>query len=555
MAVAKHIQVYDTTLRDGCQSEDVSLTIADKVQIAQRLDDMGFDYIEGGWPGSNDRDAAFFGEIKKVKLKHAKIAAFGATRRAGVRAAQDRNLQLLLRAETAVATIVGKTWDFHVREALRISEAQNLEILNDSIAFLKKHVDEAIFDAEHFFDGYFSNPEFAIACLKAVDEAKADIICLCDTNGGRLPHEIDAAIKAARAAVSCPIAIHCHNDSEVAVANTLAGVEAGATQVQGTINGVGERCGNANLVSIIANLQLKLGYNCVPQAKLKHLRELSMLVYELANISPFARQPYVGRSAFAHKAGLHASGIQRNTHTYEHIEPESVGNDRRVLLSELSGRANLIYKAREFGIELDPSNDKIEPLLDELKRLEGAGYVFDGADASFELLMLRKLGRAKDHFEFVSFRVFDDKWHEDQAPFSEAVVVIEGPDGVRTRNAAIGNGPVNALDSALRSALVPYYPNLATMHLADYKVRVLDNGRGTAARVRVLIESTDGKRRWGTVGLSDNVVEASWQALVDSVEYKLHKDNAKPRSRAHAKSNGAMPRAARAGAGAAGKTS
>ncbi|MGC1344197.1 MAG: citramalate synthase [Candidatus Binataceae bacterium] len=555
MAVAKHIQVYDTTLRDGCQSEDVSLTIADKVQIAQRLDDMGFDYIEGGWPGSNDRDAAFFGEIKKVKLKHAKIAAFGATRRAGVRAAQDRNLQLLLRAETAVATIVGKTWDFHVREALRISEAQNLEILNDSIAFLKKHVDEAIFDAEHFFDGYFSNPEFAIACLKAVDEAKADIICLCDTNGGRLPHEIDAALKAARAAVSCPIAIHCHNDSEVAVANTLAGVEAGATQVQGTINGVGERCGNANLVSIIANLQLKLGYNCVPQAKLKHLRELSMLVYELANISPFARQPYVGRSAFAHKAGLHASGIQRNTHTYEHIEPESVGNDRRVLLSELSGRANLIYKAREFGIELDPSNDKIEPLLDELKRLEGAGYVFDGADASFELLMLRKLGRAKDHFEFVSFRVFDDKWHEDQAPFSEAVVVIEGPDGVRTRNAAIGNGPVNALDSALRSALVPYYPNLATMHLADYKVRVLDNGRGTAARVRVLIESTDGKRRWGTVGLSDNVVEASWQALVDSVEYKLHKDNAKPRSRAHAKSNGAMPRAARAGTSVAGKTS
>ncbi len=554
MAVAKHIQVYDTTLRDGCQSEDVSLTIADKVQIAQRLDDMGFDYIEGGWPGSNDRDAAFFGEIKKARLKHAKIAAFGSTRRAGVRAAQDRNLQLLLRAETPVATIVGKTWDFHVREALRISEAQNLEILNDSIAFLKKHVDEAIFDAEHFFDGYFSNPEFAIACLKAVDEAKADIICLCDTNGGRLPHEIDAAIKAARAAVSCPIAIHCHNDSEVAVANTLAGVEAGASQVQGTINGVGERCGNANLVSIIANLQLKLGYNCVPQAKLKHLRELSMLVYELANISPFARQPYVGRSAFAHKAGLHASGIQRNTHTYEHIEPESVGNDRRVLLSELSGRANLIYKAREFGIELDPSNDKIEPLLDELKRLEGAGYVFDGADASFELLMLRKLGRAKDHFEFVSFRVFDDKWHEDQAPFSEAVVVIEGPDGVRTRNAAIGNGPVNALDSALRSALVPYYPNLATMHLADYKVRVLDNGRGTAARVRVLIESTDGKRRWGTVGLSDNVVEASWQALVDSVEYKLHKDNAKPRSRAHAKSNGAMPRAARAGDGA-GKTS
>jgi 2-isopropylmalate synthase len=551
MAVAKHIQVYDTTLRDGCQSEDVSLTIADKVQIAQRLDDMGFDYIEGGWPGSNDRDAAFFIEVKKVKLRHAKVAAFGSTRRAGVRAAQDRNLLLQLRAETPVATVVGKTWDFHVREALRISEAANLEILNDSIAFLKKHVDEAIFDAEHFFDGYFSNPDFAIACLKAVDDAKADLICLCDTNGGRLPHEIDAAVKAARAAVGCPIAIHCHNDSEVAVANTLAAVEAGAVQVQGTINGVGERCGNANLISIIANLQLKLGYNCIPQAKLRHLRELSMLVYELANITPFARQPYVGRSAFAHKGGLHASGIQRNTHTYEHIEPESVGNDRRVLLSELSGRANLIYKAREFGIELDPANDKIEPLLKELKRLEGEGYIFDGADASFELLMLRTLGLAKDHFEFVSFRVFDDKWHEDQAPFSEAVVVIEGPDGARTRNAAIGNGPVNALDSALRSALVPYYPNLASMHLADYKVRVLDNGRGTAARVRVLIESTDGKRRWGTVGLSDNVVEASWQALVDSVEYKLHKDNARPRVRAHPKANGAAPRTSKARAGGA----
>ncbi|HUY26049.1 MAG TPA: citramalate synthase [Candidatus Binataceae bacterium] len=549
MAVIKHIQVYDTTLRDGCQSEDVSLTVADKVQIARRLDDMGFDYIEGGWPGSNERDAAFFREIKKAHLKHAKIAAFGSTRRARVRAAQDRNLQLLLRAETPVATVVGKTWDFHVREALRISERENLEILSDSIAYLKKHVDEAIFDAEHFFDGYFSNPEFALECLRAVDQAGADIICLCDTNGGRLPHEIDAAVKAARAAVSCPVAIHCHNDSEVAVANTIAAVEAGAVQVQGTINGVGERCGNANLISIIANLQLKLGYNCVPQAKLKHLRELSMIVYELANITPFARQAYVGRSAFAHKAGLHVSGIQRNAHTYEHVEPAAVGNDRRVLLSELSGRANLIYKAREFGIEVDSANDKLEALLEELKRLEGAGYTFDGADASFELLMLRTLGLAKDHFEFVSFRVFDDKWHEDQAPFSEAVVVIEGPDGVRTRNAAIGNGPVNALDSALRSALIPYYPNLETMHLADYKVRVLDNGRGTAARVRVLIESTDGIRRWGTVGLSDNVVEASWQALVDSVEYKLHKDNAKPRSRiraAHAKSNGAQPRAPRA---------
>jgi 2-isopropylmalate synthase len=545
MADAKHIQVYDTTLRDGCQSEDVSLTVEDKVTIAERLDDLGFDYVEGGWPGSNDRDAAFFNEIKKSKLRHAKIAAFGSTRRSGIRAAADRNLQLLVRTGTQVATVVGKTWDMHVREALRIPLNENLEILNDTIAFLKKHFDEAIFDAEHFFDGYFHNPEYALACLKAVDEAGVTLIALCDTNGGRLPHEIEAAVTAARAAVNCPVGIHCHNDSEVAVANTLAGVHGGAVQVQGTINGVGERCGNANLISIVANLQLKLGYHCVPPAKLKTLREVSMLVYELANITPFARQPYVGRSAFAHKGGLHVSGIQRNTATYEHIDPSLVGNDRRVLLSELSGRANIVYKAKEFGLQLDSANDKIPMLLDELKRLESAGYAFDGADASFELLMLRTLGLSREHFNFVSFRVFDDKWHEDRAPFSEAVVVIEGPDGSRTRNSAIGNGPVNALDSALRQALLPYYPNLADMQLVDYKVRVLDNGAGTEARVRVLIESTDGKRRWGTVGLSSNVVEASWQALVDSVEYKLHKDNVKARHKAASKQNGARPRAHR----------
>jgi 2-isopropylmalate synthase len=546
MADAKHIQVYDTTLRDGCQSEDVSLTVEDKVTIAERLDDLGFDYVEGGWPGSNDRDAAFFKEIRKSKLRHAKIAAFGSTRRSGVRAAADRNLQLLVRTGTQVATVVGKTWDMHVREALRIPLNENLEILNDTIAFLKKNFDEAIFDAEHFFDGYFHNPEYALACLKAVDEAGVTLIALCDTNGGRLPGEIEAAVTAAHAAVNCPIGIHCHNDSEVAVANTLAGVHAGAVQVQGTINGFGERCGNANLVSIVANLQLKLGYHCVPPAKLKTMREVSTLVYELANITPFARQPYVGRSAFAHKGGLHVSGIQRNTATYEHIDPALVGNDRRVLLSELSGRANIVYKAKEFGLDLNAANDKIPVLLDELKRLEGAGYTFDGADASFELLMLRTLGLSREHFNFVSFRVFDDKWHEDKAPFSEAVVVLEGPDGVRTRNSAIGNGPVNALDSALRKALLDYYPNLADMQLVDYKVRVLDNGAGTEARVRVLIESTDGKRRWGTVGLSSNVVEASWQALVDSVEYKLHKDNVKPRHKVASKQNGARPRSARA---------
>jgi 2-isopropylmalate synthase len=553
MAVAKKIQLYDTTLRDGCQSEDVSLTIENKLQIAQRLDDLGIDYIEGGWPGSNPRDAAFFTEIKRVRLHRARIVAFGSTRRHGVRAAQDRNLELILRADTSAACVVGKTWDLHVREALRIPLKANLEILHDTISYLKKNLDEVFFDAEHFFDGYAMNPEYATACLKAVADAGVDLICLCDTNGGRLPDEVAATTSAARAAVPTPLGIHCHNDAEVAVANTLAAVKNGATQVQGTINGLGERCGNANLVSIIANLQLKLGYECVPPARLKMLSETSRLVYELANIAPHPRQAYVGRSAFAHKAGLHVSGIQRNVHTYEHIDPALVGNDRRVLLSELSGRANILYKTREFGFGNDLQPDQLDKLLDELKRLEGEGYTFDGADASFELLMLRTLGLATDHFHFVSFRVFDDKWHEDHAPFSEAVVVIEGPDRQRSRTSAIGNGPVNALDSALRQALLPYYPKLQGMQLVDYKVRVLDDGVGTGARVRVLIESTDGTRQWGTVGLSSNVVEASWQALVDSVEFKLHKDAVRPKlgrgsARATAKTNGTIATRVRAGA-------
>ncbi|HKV55451.1 MAG TPA: citramalate synthase [Candidatus Binataceae bacterium] len=565
MAAVKKIQIYDTTLRDGCQSEDVSLTVADKLEIAGRLDELGIDYIEGGWPGSNPRDAAFFTEVKGLKLRHAKIVAFGATRRAGIKASADRNLQLILRTGTSAACVVGKTWDLHVREALRLPLPENLEILHDTIKYLKKHLDEVIFDAEHFFDGHALNPQYALACLKAVEDAGADLICLCDTNGGRLPHEIEASVLAARAAVGTPLGIHCHNDCEVAVANTIAAVRNGAVQVQGTINGFGERCGNGNLVSIIANLQLKLGYDCVAPDKLKTLQETSMLVYELANVAPSPRQAFVGRSAFTHKAGLHVSGIQRNVRTYEHIDPATVGNDRRVILSELSGRANILYKTREFGLDAQLDKRQIESLLNELKRLEGLGYTFDGADASFELLMLRTLGVGHDHFNFVSFRVFDDKWHEDQVPLSEAVVVIEGPDRQRTRTSAIGNGPINALDAALRQALVPYYPNLAKMQLVDYKVRVLDDGAGTGARVRVLIESTDGSRRWGTVGVSANVIEASWQALLDSVEFKLHKDQTKPQKPAavveqsarlagrnglkpNGATNGAKPAEARVGA-------
>src|SRR5271166_4675886 len=449
MTESKKIQIYDTTLRDGCQSEDVNLTLADKLSIAEKLDELGVGYIEGGWPGSNERDAAFFDAVRKLKLQHSKIAAFGSTRRAGIAAEKDRNLDLILRAKTPVATVVGKTWDLHVREALRITNEDNLEILHDTVAYLKKNVDEVILDAEHFFDGYAANASFALNCVRAASDAGADLICLCDTNGGRLPMEIEAGVKAAMAVAACPIGVHCHNDSEVAVANTIAGVRAGASQVQGTINGFGERCGNANLVSIIPNLQLKLGYECLPADKLAKLSDVSKLVYELANIPPNPRQPYVRRSAFAHKGGLHVSAIQRNVRTYEHIDPALVGNDRRVVLSELAGKSNIIFKACEFGIEVTEDNPMIGGLLDELKRLEGEGYAYDGADASFQLVMLRALGLEKEHFKFVSFRVFDDKWDEEQAPFSEAIIVIDGPDGRRSRSSAIGNGPVNALDSAL----------------------------------------------------------------------------------------------------------
>ena len=523
------IHTYDTTLRDGSQGEGINFSLQDKLLITRRLDELGVDFVEGGYPLSNPKDFEYFQEVRQLPLRHARVVAFGMTRRKGVSPAEDTCLKALLDARTPVVTIVGKTWDLHVRQVLGTTLDENLRMISDSVAYCKAQGREVIYDAEHFFDGYKANPEYALQTLRAAEAAGAAVIVLCDTNGGRLPHEIEAGVEAAGEAVRCPLGIHPHNDCEVAVANAIAGVRAGAVQVQGTINGIGERCGNANLVSIIPDLQLKLGYQCVPPARLKMLREVSMLVYELANVTPHTRQAYVGHSAFTHKAGLHVSGIQRSVHTYEHIDPAAVGNDRHVVLSELSGRANILYKSKEFGLDIEPSNEKIGVLLDELKRLEALGYTFDGADASFELLMLRTLGFAREHFRFVSFRVFDDKWHEDHTPFSEAVVVIDGPDGVRSRNSATGNGPVNALDSALRGALMPYFPALEAMQLADYKVRVL-------------IESTDGRRRWGTVGLSSNVVEASWQALVDSVEYKLHKDAAKPRIVKHPPANGTRPR-------------
>jgi 2-isopropylmalate synthase len=520
----KRIALYDTTLRDGAQSEDVAFTLEDKLCIAAELDGCGVSYVEGGWPGSNPRDAEFFSEVRKLNLSHARIAAFGSTRRPNVTAANDLNLRQLLRAETPVVTIVGKTWDLHVRDDLRVSHAKNLEIIGDSIDYLKQRVDEVIFDAEHFFDGYKADSEYALQCLRAAAEAGADVLVLCDTRGGSMPDEIRAGVEAATSTDANAIGIHCHNDCELAVANSLAAVEAGATQVQGTINGFGERCGNANLCSVIPNLQLKLGYDCISAEQLKLLPHVSRIVYELANIEPYKRQAYVGASAFAHKGGLHVAAVQKNRETYEHIDPALVGNVQRVLVSDLSGRSNILYKAKEFGLDIDSADPAVRAIVDEVKRLESAGFQYEGADASFELLMQKALHGKVSHFRLLTFRVTNFKPDDEEHALSEATVRIEAPDGTIEHTAAQGNGPLNALDRALRKALRPYYPELDRMHLLDYKVRVLGGGADTDATVRVLIESGDDDSKWGTVGVSQNVIEASWQALVDSVEYKLYKD-------------------------------
>jgi len=539
--MAKVVEIYDTTLRDGCQAEDIALTLDDKLRIAERLDSMGVCYVEGGWPGSNPRDEAFFEKVQGLRLKRIKVAAFGSTRRAGTRASQDRNLAKLLGSNTPVVTIFGKCWDLHVRDDLRIPLPENVDLIGDTVRYLKKHVDEVIFDAEHFFDGFHHNPEYALACVGSAADAGADLLCLCETNGGRLPHEVAAGVDAVGQATGTAIGIHCHNDSELAVANTLVAVERGACQVQGTVNGFGERCGNTNLCSVIANLQLKMGYRVLTAANLKRLQELSRFVDELANIEPNKRQAFVGRSAFAHKGGVHVAAVQRNAATYEHIDPTSVGNVQRVLVSDLSGRANLVYKARQFGIDL--SDAHVRALVDEIKQLEHRGYQFEGAEASLELRMQRVLGKVPKFFDLIQFRVVDEKgymrrrFNEDGSfdvstdevfehdPASAwAAVMLAGPEGQVEHTAAEGNGSVNALDKALRRGLVRFYPAVDDVELRDYKVRVLGGERGSAALVRVLIESSDQSERWGTLGVSLNVIEASWQALVDSFEYKLFKD-------------------------------
>jgi len=518
----KKIQIYDTTLRDGSQGENISFSLEDKLRIARKLDDLGVDYIEGGWPGSNHKDLEFFHRARELKLKHAKLAAFGSTRHPRYSAEGDPNLKALVESGTPVVTIFGKSWDLHVRTALGISLKQNVELIRESVVFLKSHGKEVIYDAEHFFDGFKADPEHALATLKAAEEAGAEILVLCDTNGGTLTSDIRERYRAAAQHVKTPLGIHTHNDGEMAVANAIAAVQEGAIQVQGTINGYGERCGNSNLCSVIANIELKLGMYAVGEESLKRLTEVSHYVSELANLPPRQDLPYVGKSAFAHKGGIHVSAVMKESAAYEHIDPAVVGNARRVLVSELSGKSNILYKATERGLKIDKTSPAAKVVVNKLKEMEHYGYQFEGAEASFEMLFDKLVHETKDLFELDGFRVITEKKGANE-PYSEAVIKLR-VDGTEEHTAAEGSGPVSALDRALRKSLTTFFPCIREVRLTDYKVRVLNSQGGTDAKVRVLIESSDGQESWGTVGVSENIIEASWLALVDSITYKLKKE-------------------------------
>jgi 2-isopropylmalate synthase len=519
----RNIEIYDTTLRDGAQGEDICFSVEDKLRLTERLDGFGVHYIEGGMPGSNPKDAEYFSKVSRLSLSNARVVAFGSTHNARKKAASDPGLIALAESKAGVITIFGKSWDFHVKEALKISNEANLEIIHNSIAFLKNHAEKVFFDAEHFFNGYRDNPEYALKTLLAAEQGGADCLILCDTNGGMLPDDIAAIIREVAPKLTRPFGIHAHNDSDCAVANSVTAVAYGASQVQGTINGVGERCGNANLVSIIPNIQLKLGYRCVTDDQLSRLRELSRYVNETANLRHFKRQPFVGDSSFAHKAGIHVSAIMRSPETYEHIRPELVGNSQRVLISDLAGKSNILRKAEEFNVRLDPGSPQLQKIINNLKDLEHQGFQFEGAEASFELLLKKALGLHRRFFDLIGFRVIVEKRNENEECLSEATIMVSVNEHIE-HTAATGDGPVNALDNALRKALDKFYPELTDVSLQDYKVRVLTTGAGTSSKVRVLIESGDGHSEWSTVGVSENIIEASWQALVDSIEYKLLKE-------------------------------
>lgn len=520
----KVIYIYDTTLRDGAQREGISFTLADKLRITEALDDLGVHYIEGGWPLSNPKDEEYFQEAAKLNLKNSKIVSFGSTRRKNTRADADENLQSLLKAETPAVCIFGKSWDMHVRYALKTSYDENLKMIHESVAFIKKHDREVIFDAEHFFDGYKNNPKYALKTIKAAIDAGADWIVLCDTNGGSLPHEVEEIFKEVMKQFpenGFRYGIHAHNDSDCAVANSIMAFLVGATQVHGTINGYGERCGNANLCSIMPAINFKLKFISVPDENLKKLTEISNLVAELANMNPIPWQPYVGSTAFTHKGGVHVSAVKEKASTYEHIDPALVGNIRRIVVSELAGKTTILLKAHELGFKLDEKSELLERILRKVKRLERIGYHFEAADASFELLIRDEVGTRRKFFDLESYRVIVEK-REDGKLVTEATIKMR-INGKRIITTEEGNGPVNALDRALRKALEKAYPDLKRIKLTDYKVRVLQEKQGTESVVRVLIETSDGEKTWGTIGVSPNIIEASWDALMDSLEYGLIK--------------------------------
>lgn len=517
MSFSKVVQIYDTTLRDGTQGEGFNLSARDKIRIAQRLDEFGVAFIEGGWPGSNPKDAEFFRRAADIEWKHAQITAFGSTCRAHTAPEDDPNLQALLEAGTTWCTIFGKSWTLHVTEVLRTTLEDNLRLIEQSVAFLRANGRQVIYDAEHFFDGYKEDPLYALETLQAAMRGGAEMVVLCDTNGGTLPWEVEAILRAVRPHLSVPFGIHAHNDSECAVINSLIAVREGAIQVQGTINGVGERCGNANLCSIIPDLQIKMGYSCIPAENLKQLYALSHFVAEVANVTPNEHLPFVGRSAFAHKGGVHVAAMRRSERSYQHIDPSLVGNTSRVVVSDLSGRGNLLSKAEEHGMEVE--GEEVVPVLQKVKELEARGFSFEAAEASVALMLKRQEPHYRRPFELVDF--FVNVEHRDgRGIFAEATVKIRvGNEIVHT--AAEGVGPVNALDRALRKALLPFYPQLQAFQLADYKVRILDPDSGTGATTRVLIEMRNSTSRWSTVGASANIIEASWQALADGLEYGL----------------------------------
>ena len=523
------LRLYDTTLRDGAQQEGISFSVADKLKIAQKLDEMGIHFIEGGWPGANPKDTEFFVKAQSLNLKNSVLVAFGSTRHPDSKVSKDAGLQALLEAKTDVVTIVGKSWDLHVTQVLETSLENNLRIIAESLDYLKSRGLSVFFDAEHFFDGYKANPQYAIQVVKAAAKSGVDCVVLCDTNGGALSSEITMAIKAVQKAVSVPLGIHVHNDGELAVANSLAAVQCGVIQVQGTINGYGERCGNANLCSIIPALKLKLGINCISDKQLAKLTEVSRYVAELANMAPSSHLPYVGASAFTHKGGLHVSGIMKWEDSYQHINPDLVGNRPKVVVSELSGKGNIIYKAKELGIALPLKGKEARQVLQQIKLFESRGFQYEDADASFELLLHRAQPGYKSPFELIDFMVVVERHRrpssEDESELlSEATVKVKVGDKIM-HTAAEGNGPVNALDRALRKALIEFYPDLTSIELVDYKVRILEESAGTGSEVRVLIESSDGRKQWRTVGSSTNIIEASWLALADSIEYWLLKRN------------------------------